>query len=89
MPRTKKVQTIEPKPNQVQQESQPVEQVNEVQSVVLTKDDYEKARATIKSYREAQKQKPKRKCSEKQLAALKAGREKNKRFTNKTTGTNQ
>ena len=67
-------------------EAKPVEQVNEA-PVALTKDDYIKARATIKSYREAQKAKPKRKCSEAQLAALKAGREKNKRFQKKTSET--
>ena len=74
--RSKKV--IEPKP------VEPVnEPVNEVQPVALTKDDYNKARATIKSYREAQKNKPKRQCTEKQLAALAQGRAKNKRFANK------
>ena len=81
MPR-KKVQAIEPEPV----EAKPVEEVNEA-PVVLTKDDYLKARATIKSYREAQKTKPKRKCSEAQLAALKAGREKNKRFAKKSSET--
>ena len=63
-------------------EPQPVEEPADVghESVALTKDDYLKARATIKSYREAQKNKPKRKCSEAQLAALAAGRARNKRF---------
>ena len=46
----------------------------------LTKADYLKAKATIKQFREEKKAKPKRKCSEAQLAALAAGREKNKRF---------
>ena len=74
MPRTKKVQVSQP--------AQPVEEPADVghESVALTKDDYLKARATIKSYREAQKNKPKRACSEKQLAALAAGRQRNKRF---------
>ena len=82
-------------PRKAKQVSQPeapvVEEPTDVgnEPTVLTKDDYNKARATIKSYREAQKAKPKRKCSEAQLAALKAGREKNKRFANKTTGQNQ
>ena len=71
---TNQAEVIEPKQ---------AEPVNEVKPVVLTKDDYNKARGIIKSYREAQKAKPKRQCSEKQLAALKAGREKNKRFANK------
>ena len=78
MPRTKKVQA---------QESTDVQPV--ANDIVLTKDEYLKAKATIKSYREAQKSKPKRKCSEKQLAALAAGRARNKRFANKTTGENQ
>ena len=74
MPRKAKVQVQEPL---VEQNDAPVV---EQQPVALTKDDYMKARGVIKSYREAQKAKPKRPCSEKQLAALKAGREKNKRF---------
>ena len=82
MPR-KKVQAIEP---EAVNEAKPVEQVNEA-PVVLTKDDYLKARATIKSYREAQKTKPKRKCSEAQLAALAKGREANKRFQKKSSET--
>ena len=82
MPR--KAKSTEPKaaePKSV--EAQQVEPTNETQA--LTKDDYIKAKATIKSYREAKKSKPKRPCSEKQLAALAAGREKNRRFANKTS----
>ena len=41
-----------------------------------TKSDYIRAKAIINSYKEAQKTRPKRKCSEKQLAALAAGRAK-------------
>ena len=72
-------------------ESQPVEEPADVghEPIALTKEEYLRARATIKSYREAQKNKPKRKCSDKQLAALKAGRERNKRFQNKTGETNK
>ena len=70
-------------------EAQLVEPINEVRPTQLTKDDYLKARETIKNYREAQKAKPKRKCSDKQLAALAAGRARNKCFANKTTGENQ
>ena len=66
-----------------------VDSTNEVQPVALTKEDYLKARATIQQFREEKKNKPKRPCSEKQLAALAAGRMKNKRFANKTPGTNQ
>ena len=50
------------------------------QPTVLTKDDYLKAKATIKQFREEKKAKPKRPCSEAQLAALARGRAKNKRF---------
>ena len=58
---------------------------NESQPQVYSKSDVIRARAIIQSYREAQKTKPKRKCSEKQLAALAAGREKNKRNKPKQT----
>ena len=85
MPRTKKVQATEPK---AVEQPQQIEQTNEA-SPSLTKDDFIKAKATIKQYKEAQKTKPKRPCSDKQLAALAAGRAKNKRFANKTTGANQ
>ena len=82
MPRSKKVQVQSSEPV----ESQPVNQpIVEVQPVALTKEDYLKARATIKNYREAQKSKPKRPCSQKQLEALAAGRARNKHFANKTS----
>ena len=68
-------------------QTEPVEQTSDTQSLPPNKDDYLRARATIKSYRESQKNKPKRTCSEKQLAALAAGRMKNKRFSNKTSET--
>ena len=55
------------------------EQPQEVQPQTYTKSDYIKARAVIVSYRESQKNKPKRKCTEKQLAALATGRAKNTR----------
>ena len=93
MPRRSKKsieQTTEAQPVEAQPvEAQLVEPINEVRPTQLTKDDYLKARETIKNYREAQKAKPKRKCSDKQLAALAAGRARNKRFANKTTGENQ
>ena len=74
MPRTKKVvQAVEPV-------NAPLNESAVATPLAYTKDDYIKARETIKQYREAQKSKPKRKCSEKQLEALKAGREKNQRF---------
>ena len=79
-------QPIEPSAKLAEQEptTQPVDQLA---TPLITKDDYLKARATIKQYRESKKNQPKRKCSEAQLAALAAGRNKNKRF-NKTTGEN-
>ena len=52
---------------------------------ILTKADYLKAKATIKQFREEKKNKPKRPCTEKQLAALAAGRARNKHFANKTS----
>ena len=83
MPR-KKVQVNEPKANEAKiVEAPSVEPVNEVQSSTPNKDEYLKARMVIKSYREAQKTKPKRQCSEKQLEALAKGRAVNKRFANK------
>ena len=60
----------------------PVEE-SEPQPTIVSKEEYQKARQTIKRYRETKKQQPKRPCSEKQLAALKAGRERNKRFAKK------
>ena len=67
-------------PSQAVEPTPPVEPVNEPQPIHLTKEDYLKARATIKQFREEKKAKPKRQCSEKQLAALAAGRMKNNRF---------
>ena len=55
------------------------EQPQEVQQQTYTKSDYIRAKAIVTSYRQAQKEKPKRKCTEKQLAALAAGRAKNNR----------
>ena len=61
-------------------DSKPVEQSEESQPLPPpNRDQYLKARALIQLYRENQKAKPKRPCSEKQLAALAAGRNKNPR----------
>ena len=49
------------------------------QPLSATREDYLKARAVIQLYRENQKNRPKRKCSDKQLAALAAGRAANAR----------
>lgn len=80
MPRTKKVQAkpvevVEPKPVEAPQVVE--------QQLPPNKEEYLKARNVIKQYRETQKAKPKRVCSEKQLAALAQGRAKNKRFAKK------
>ena len=84
MPR-KKAQAVEPVV-----ETQAVEQPEvEQKPIALTKADYIKARATIQQYREEKKNRPKRPCSERQLAALKAGREKNKKFAKKTEEENK
>ena len=42
----------------------------------ITKEEYLKARATIARFNEEKKNRPKRQCSEKQLEALRKGREK-------------
>ena len=76
MPRSKKVVQA------VESSTTPLNESAVATPLAYTKEDYNKARETIKQYREAQKSKPKRKCSEKQLEALKAGREKNNRFKN-------
>ena len=62
--------------NQIESPQESLEPVQ--QSQAYSKSDYIKARAIISAYKEAQKNKPKRQCSEKQLAALAAGREKAK-----------
>ena len=76
MPRSKKVQAVEPQVEQQVAEQQPVEQ----KPIALTKADYLKARATIKQFREEKRNRPKRPCTEKQLAALAQGRARNQRF---------
>ena len=81
MPRTKKQANAQPVEAPAV-EAPPVQPINETPTTV-SKEDYMKARATIKQYRETKKTQPKRKCSDKQLAALAAGRERNKRFAKK------
>ena len=84
MPRKSKAnqstEVVESKPV----ETPPVEvSTNEVQQLPPNKEEYLKARNVIKQYRESQKSKPKRQCSERQLEALAKGRAKNKRFAKK------
>ena len=78
MPKTKK-QVNQPQAAEAPQQAPPPETI-ESKPATPTKEDYQRARQTIKQYRETKKQQPKRQCSEKQLAALAAGRQKNKRF---------
>ena len=60
-----------------EQSNQPLQDgVIEDEPKSYTKSDYIRAKAIIASYKETQKSRPKRKCSEKQLAALAAGRDK-------------
>ena len=66
--------------SQAVEQAPPIEPVNEPKPIPLTKEDYLKARATIKQFKEEKRNRPKRVCSEKQLAALAAGRAKNNRF---------
>lgn len=61
---------------------QPVEQSQQA-PISATRDDYLRARAVIQLYREQQKSRPKRPCSEKQLEALARGRTMNKRSSKK------
>ena len=63
-------------------EAPPVQPTNETPTTV-SKEDYIHARSVIKQWRETKKTQPKRKCTDKQLAALAAGRERNKRFAKK------
>lgn len=87
MPRTKKVQqSPDPIEEQTDAGHEPTP-LTEQQPVALTKADYLKARATIKQFREEKKNKPKRKCTEKQLAALAAGRARNQKFAKKSNDT--
>ena len=78
MPRKAKVQQPAPVV-----EAPPIQQPIEEQATTVSKEDYNKARAMIKQYRETKKQQPKRQCSERQLEALAQGRMKNKRFAKK------
>ena len=66
-------------------EAQPVEQSESQPLPPPNRDQYLKARALIQLYRENQKSKPKRPCSERQLEALAAGRSKNPRNKKKDT----
>ena len=63
--------------------TQPVEQ-SQPTPVSTTRDDYLRARAVIQLYREQQKSRPKRQCSEKQLEALAKGRSMNRRTNKKS-----
>ena len=85
MPRVKKQVKESVEPTEVPKQTEPVE---EPKSVSATREDYLRARAVIQLYRENQKQRPKRKCSEKQLAALAAGRAKNSRCQKKVSEPN-
>ena len=82
MPRKAKQVKESVEPSEVPKQVEPVE---EPKPVSATRDDYIKARAVIQLYRENQKQRPKRKCSEKQLEALAAGRAKNSRCQKKVS----
>ena len=55
----------------------------ETQPQMLSKDEIRKAKELLARARQEKKDKPKRKCTEKQLAALAAGRAKNPRLNKK------
>ena len=75
----KKAKQVQAQDEQVQPTVEPAQPA----PLSATRDDYLRARATIQLYREQQKTRPKRKCSDKQLAALAAGRARNQRFAKK------
>ena len=50
---------------------------------IPSKADYLKAKEVVSKYLKQQSERPKRKCSEKQLEALAAGRAKNPKFSKK------
>ena len=81
MPRKSKA-SVQPQAVEAPQQAPPVETI-EAKPATPTKEDYQRARQTIKQYRETKKQQPKRQCSAKQLEALAAGRARNKRFQKK------
>ena len=62
---------------------EPITELTETQSQMLTKDDIKRAKELLARARQEKKDKPKRKCTEKQLAALAAGRAKNPRLNKK------
>jgi len=66
-------------------ESKQVEPIEEPKPLSASRDDYLRARAVIQLYRENQKNRPKRPCSEAQLAALAKGRAKNSRCKKPTS----
>ena len=86
MPRQKKQANESIKAIDSTNEPKAVEPIEEPKPISASRDDYLRARAVIQLYREAQKNRPKRPCSTAQLAALKAGREKNSRCKRKQTG---
>ena len=85
MPKAKKVKESVAKQVDSTNEPKAVEPIEEPKPISASRDDYLRARAVIQLYREAQKNRPKRPCSTAQLAALKAGREKNSRCKRKQT----
>ena len=62
---------------------EPITELTETQSQMLTKDEIKRAKELLARARQEKKDKPKRKCTEKQLAALAAGRAKNPRLNKK------
>ena len=63
--------------------SNPITEPIESQPQMLSKDQIKKAKELLARARQEKKDKPKRKCTEKQLAALAAGRAKNPRLNKK------
>ncbi len=63
--------------------SEPITELTETQPQMLSKDEIKRAKELLARARQEKKDKPKRKCTEKQLAALAAGRAKNPRLNKK------
>ena len=76
------VEIAQPKPRRGRPPKAP-EQPTEIIESPPTKDDIKRAKDILARVKQETKNKPKRKCSEKQLAALAAGRAKNPRLNKK------
>ena len=77
------VEIPQPKPRRGRPPKAPEPTTTEIIESPPTKDDIKRAKDILARVKQERKDKPKRKCSEKQLAALAAGRAKNPRLNKK------